>query len=695
MSRQRAPFPSLPVPTRLAALGLSVALLPVTALAQQPPTQLPEIVVHGASTVPVEAPRVGSAVTVVTEDQIRNQGAASVPDVLRLVPGVAVNQSGGRGGLTQLRLRGAEANQTLIVVDGIPINDVNSGDADLANIPVDAIERIEVVRGPQSGIWGPNAQAGVILITTKSGRGLTRPEVTARIEGGSFGTLQGSATVRGAQGPFYGALSVSGLRSGGFVVAPGTTRPNGSDMGALTAKLGADLSEWFNVEAVGRFVSRTGFYNPGNFACGSAGGIVGPNPCNGAFNGPFIPDPLTGRLANGTGRGVATDAQGRFVATLKLLEGAWTHRFSADASHQTTNSRNSYFSSFGFLESEAFWSRTERTRAEYRTAYTFETPSFLGARHTIVGGVEAVRERFRYYYESDGFFGPFINDFHALEGRSRERKGMYGEYLLSLATGFSLSAALRQDWNSSFRDAATWRLTAAQTFETGTRLHASVGKGVTNPTFFEQFGFSRFFVGNPALRPESSIGWDAGVEQRWLGGRLVTDVTVFRANLQDAIVMSGSTTINLPFQTTRQGVEVTATARPTDWLRINASYTYTDTRSAELVGIVYVAKEALRRPRHAASLSATATLPDDKTRVTLTVAHNGNMRDTFFGPAGSSDVRLGAYTLVGAQISHDLTRNATIYLRGENLFGQRFQEVYGYQGPGAAVYGGLRVRFGD
>ncbi|MBL8568247.1 MAG: TonB-dependent receptor [Phreatobacter sp.] len=684
MSRQRAPFPPLPASARLAALGLSAALLPVTALAQQPPTQLPEIVVHGASTVPVEALRVGSAVTVVTEEQIRDQGATSVPDVLRLVPGVAVNQSGGRGGLTQLRLRGAEANQTLIVVDGIPINDVNSGDADLANIPVDAIERIEVVRGPQSGIWGPNAQAGVILITTKSGRGLTRPEVTARIEGGSFGTMQGSATVRGAQGPFYGALSISGLRSGGFVVAPGTTRPNGSDMGAFTAKIGADLSEWFNVEAVGRLVSRTGFYNPGVFAYGP--------PCIGFF---CTPDPQTGLLANGTGRGVATDAQGRIVATFKLLEGAWTHRFSADASHQTTNSRSSYLSSFGFLESEAFWSKTERTRAEYRTAYTFETPSFLGARHTIVGGVEAVRERFRYYYESDGFFGYSPNDSYATTGRARERKGLYGEYLLSLQTGFALSAALRHDWNSSFRNATTWRLTAAQSFETGTRLHASIGKGVTNPTFFEQFGFFANFTGNPALRPESSIGWDAGVEQRWFGGRLVTDVTVFRASIQDAIVLSGGTAINLPFQTTRQGVEVTATARPADWLRVVASYTYTDTRSAELVSGVYVAKEALRRPRHAASLSATATLPDDKTKVTLTVAHNGNMRDTFFGPAGSSDVRLGAYTLVGAQISHDLTRNATIYLRGENLFGQRFQEVYGYQGPGAAVYGGLRVRFGD
>jgi vitamin B12 transporter len=661
-----------------AALLASVALAATPALAQQPPAQLPEITVFGASNVPLEAPRVGASVTVVTAEDIANQGAASVPDVLRLVPGVAVNQSGGRGGLTQTRVRGAESNQVLVVVDGIPINDVNSGDADLANVPVDNIARIEVIRGPQSGIWGPNAQAGVILITTKSGRGLARPEVSARIEGGSFGTVQGSALVRGAQGPFYGSLSVSGLRSGGFVVAPGTTRPNGSDMGAFTAKIGADLTDWFNVEGVVRMVSRGGFYNPGNTAFGPG----------------FVPDPAYGFLSDGSGRNTANDLQGRFVANLKLLDGAWTHRFSADASQQSTNARDSYVSAFGFLESQGFWSRTQRTRADYRTAYTFETPGLLGARHTIVGGADMSREHFRYYYESDGFFGPYVNDSYAAAGRSRERKGLYGEYLVALPTGLSVSAALRQDWNSTFRNALTWRLTGAQTFSSGTRLHASVGKGVTNPTFFELFGFLANFTGNPALRPEHSIGWDAGIEQRWLGGRLVTDVTYFRASVRDAIVQSGGTAINLPFETTRQGVEVSVTARPVDWLSITGSYTYTDSRSAELVGLTYVAKEALRRPRHAASLSAVATLPDDKTKITLTLAHNGNMRDSLFGPFGTTDVRLGAYTLVGAQISHDLTRAATVYVRGENVFGQRYQEVYGYQGPGAAVYAGMRVKLG-
>ncbi|CEJ12689.1 Vitamin B12 transporter BtuB precursor [bacterium YEK0313] len=665
-------------------LIVSFSLVPLLAgpafgQAAEPVATLPEILVHGASTVPVEAPRVGSAVTVVTAQTIRDQGAQTLPDVLRQVPGLAVSQAGGRGGITQLRIRGAEANHSLVVVDGVPINDVNNGDADLANLPVDAIERIEVVRGPQSGIWGPNAQSGVVLITTRSGRGLARPELSARVEGGSFGTLQGSVSVRGAQGPFYGALSLAGLRAGGHVAAPGTTRPNGSEMGSLNAKVGADLADWFNVEGTLRMVSRTAFYNPANAA-------LGPD---------FGSDPRYGFLADGAGRGTATDFQGRVVGTVTLLDGRWVQKLSADTSRQGTNAADSYVSAFGFRERQAFWSQTERNRADYRSAFTFETPRLLGARHTLVAGADITRERFRYHYESDGFFGPFVNDGFAGAGQSRERKGLYGEYLGSLDTGLALSAALRQDWNSSFRNATTWRFTAAQSFGTGTRLHASVGKGVTNPTFVEQYGFTNTFVGNPLLKPEQSIGWDVGVEQRWFGGRLTTDLTYFRANLENEIVGSGISVANLPFATARQGIEASLSARPLDWLRITGSYTYTDTRSAEPLLGCYVFKEALRRPKHAASLSAVASFAEDRGKLSVTVAHNGSMRDRFFGPLGPSDVYLRSYTLVGAQLSYDVTRNATAYVRGENVFAQRYQEVFGYNAAGAAVYAGLRVRFGD
>jgi vitamin B12 transporter len=670
------------VPRRLlSSVSLFAALAASPAIAQNAPapaTLLPDIIVYGASNVPLEAARVGSDVTVVTSEDIRNQGFQTLPDVLRLVPGVAVSNSGGRGSLSQVRIRGAEANQGLVVVDGVPINDVNNGDADIANLPVDNIERIEIIRGPQSGIWGPNAQSGVISITTKTGRGLARPEISARIEGGSFGSVQGSALVRGAQGPFYGALSFSGLRSGGFVTAPGTTRPNGSELASFNARLGVDPTEWLNVEGTFRMLNRTGFYNPANSAYGPG----------------FMTDPNFGFLANGTGRGTANDFLGRIVGTVSLFDGHWIQKFSADTLRQGTNAADAYTSAFGFLERQAFWSQTQRDRAEYRSAYTFETPAFLGARHTLVGGVEWVRERFRYYYESDGFFGPYVNDGFTNPGQSRDRKGLYGEYLLSLATGFSLSTALRQDWNSSFSNATTWRITGSQSFDTGTRLHASIGKGVTNPTFIEQFGFTNTFVGNPNLKPEQSIGWDVGVEQRWFGGRLVTDLTYFHADLQDEIVGAGITVRNLPFSTYRQGVEAVLTAQPVDWLKVAASYTYTDTHSAEDNGFGYVLKEAVRRPKHAASLSTTATFLENRARFTLSVAYNGTMRDRFFGPLGASDVYLRPYTLVGAQLSYDVTPNATAYIRGENVFAQRYQEVFGYNAAGPAVYAGLRVRLG-
>lgn len=664
----RAPVLSRPsrLSTVACVIAATTAIMPGLALSQT--IELPTVTIFGASTVPVDAPRVGASVSVITAQDLQSRGVTTLPDALRTIPGVAVSQQGNRGGLTQVRVRGAEANHTLVVVDGVPINDPTDGDANLSNLPVDAIERIEVIRGPQSGIWGPNAHAGVINIITRSGRGLERPEVTARIEGGSFGTVQGSASVRGSLGRAYGALTVNGMRTDGTVVADRFgTQARGAQSAGATARFGIDVTEWFNVDGSLRVQNRQNGYAPADYT---------------SFG------PTYGFLVDGRGQSNMTDQQGRLAATFRMLEGRWTHRFSVDTALQNRNSADAYMNDQGSLERQSSWFRTERTRGEYRTAFTFET---TGARHTLVAGADAVRERMRLYYESDGAWGPFVVNSN-VNGRTRDRHGLYGEYLLALDSGFSLSAALRHDWNSTFRDATTWRVTVAQTFDTGTKLRASIGRGVTNPSFIEQFGFSGTFIGNPFIRPESSIGWDIGVDQQVLGNRLVLGLTYFRANLTDEIVGSGNSVANSPVGTSRQGIEATLTARPVDWLTIVGGYTYTDSRSAEVVGNQAVFKEALRRPRHAGSLSATASFADNRGRFTVTAAHNGAMRDRFFGTWPPSDVFLRSYTLVSAQLAYDVTRNATAFLRGENIFGQRHQEVFDYRGPGAAIYAGLRVK---
>src|SRR3954454_8170925 len=181
------------------ALGTAFALAgPVAALAQSVP--LPDIVVS-ADQVPVEAQKVGASVTVLKGEELRAKGIENVPDALRMVPGVSITQSGGRGTVTEVRIRGAENNHLMLVIDGIDVNSIGDGGFDFADLPVDDIERIEILRGPQSGLYGANAHAGVISITTMSGKGLLRPVVEAKLEGGSFGTRKTVFSFRGSGGP--------------------------------------------------------------------------------------------------------------------------------------------------------------------------------------------------------------------------------------------------------------------------------------------------------------------------------------------------------------------------------------------------------------------------------------------------------------------------------------------------------------
>jgi vitamin B12 transporter len=221
-----------------------------------------------------------------------------------------------------------------------------------------------------------------------------------------------------------------------------------------------------------------------------------------------------------------------------------------------------------------------------------------------------------------------------------------------------------------------------------------VGTGATNPTFTEQYGFFvGSFIGNPDLKPERSLGWDAGVEQAFFERRLIVHVTYFASRFQDKIVSQSVgggflfTVVNEEGTSPRNGVEITVKAEPTNWLSLAGSYTYTDARLAD-------GTPEVRRPKHAASGSATVNFPDGRTRLTANAVYNGTMPDTWFR-FPLTPVTLDAYTTVGGILSYDLTPNATAYVRAENIFDAKYEEVFSYRAPGFAVYGGLRAKFGS
>lgn len=638
------------------AAGALIAALGGGANAQT--TLLPELLVVSPSLVPIEASKTGSSVTVMTGEEIRSSGFSQLSDVMRTFPGMHVSQSGARGSLTQFRVRGTEANHLLVMIDGVPANAVGDGEYNFADIPMDDIERVELLRGPQSGLYGANAHSGVLTIVTKSGRGLSKPEFNARFEVGTQKSAEAAATFRGAVGPVYGAITATSATTNGFNIARDGFETDGAKRTAVTAKAGIDLTPYLNVEGFLRHSQRKADFDPQD-----------PNFLN------------TGLVEDAPGYSTKVqETLARVEGTLKLFDDRWIQ------SAKWTGSRLNLVALENFGQSSASLGTAETV--SYRSALLLDSMFAGGETHRITALIEHRREQFA--FDSIFLFGPDLDA--ARNGRTRRSTGVAGEYVLDLlATGTTVSAAVRQDFNEPFEDELTWRFSLSQKVAPiGGRLHASVGRAVTNPSFIEQYGFlTSSFVPNPQLVPESSIGWDAGWEQTFWNRRVIVDVTYFNSRLEHEIVLVSlpsfrSSTRNLDGTSTRQGVETTAKFRPFDWLTLAGTYTYTDARDDQGV-------QEIRRPRHAASGSATATFLEGRGKATVNVVYNGKMPDTIF-TFPSSATSLNAYTLVGGQISYDMTPWSTIYLRGENVFNQRYEEVYSFRSPGAGVYAGVKVR---
>jgi vitamin B12 transporter len=618
-----------------------------------------------ANQAPTEASKIGSAATVITGDELRDKGFTTVADALRTVPGVAVSQGGTRGSITQVRIRGAEANHLLVMIDGVPVNSIDGGDFNFADFAIEDVERIEVIRGPQSGLYGANAHAGVISLVTKSGRGL-KPEASVRFEAGSMNTVIAGATARGSNGPFYGAVSVDHYNTSGYNVSRFGSERDGSNATTLTSKVGADLLPNFNIEAAVRYAQRHA--------------KIDAQP----FSGPF--------------EGLAADQEfdfnnftawnGRLAATWSLFDGAFVQRFGASRYQENRHDDDVVF---GFFNSEG-----QRDNFDYKATLRHYTQFLGGETHTLSLLVDHQKEFLT--MDSASLSGPFGDPAAAAfwaKGAERTRTGVAGEYALDLPFDLTLTSALRRDDNSGFADVTTWRETLSKRFPSaGTRLHASIGTGVTNPTFTEQYGFFvGSFIGNPDLRPERSLGWDAGVEQALFDRRLVVDATYFASEFQDKIITVSagggflSTVVNEEGTSPRHGVEISVKAAPADWLSLSGTYTYTIAKLAD-------GTPEIRRPKHSGSGSATVNLPDRRTHLTVNVIYNGAMPDTWFR-FPLTPVTLEAYTTVGGILSYDLTPTTTAYLRAENVFNAHYEEVFSYRAPGFAAYAGLRATFGN
>lgn len=605
------------------------------------------IIVTGTrSAEPLPADRIGGSITVLDETALKRRQVRYISDVLRDVPGIAVGRVPGQ---TQIRIRGAEANHTLVLIDGIEVSDPFVGEFDFGGLIADDAARVEVLRGQQSAIYGSDAIGGVIHYITPTGR--EAPGISARIDGGSFATVNTAVRLAGVEGTIDYALSATLNSTDGRPGARVGTRDLANDTGALSLKANWRPSETFRLTGVVRYGrTEAEFNNSDNDFASPTFGFQIDTPDNEVEN-----EAIYGLL-----RG-----------ELDLLDGDWTHRLTGQIVDTTRDGFSAEVRSYG--------SEGQRLKGSYETTMRFDG---AGVQHRLTGAVDVERERFRNTDPSGFLFSG---------QRQINNVGFVAQYDALIGDNASFGASIRRDDNDRFADTTTYRLHGSYRFDTGTRLRAAAGSGVKNPGFYELFGlFDGRFIGNPDLQPERSEGWEVGVEQELAQGAATFGLTYFESDLEREIFTLYSTVAtpaNRDTISTQSGVEAFAQTRFGDAWTLNATYTYL--RARENGG------REIRRPAHTASFAVDWRAPADKGGVSLVARYNGESDDDAFIDPSYIPVRvqLDDYVLVNLNADVKVSGRIDLFGRVENLADADYEDVFSFETPGRSFYVGARARF--
>ncbi|TVV74972.1 TonB-dependent receptor plug domain-containing protein [Sphingomonas solaris] len=617
-----------------------------------------DAIVVTAARAPIDRDRIASSITVLDKAAIDRNQDIGVSELLLRTPGISLSRNGGYGTNTSLRIRGAEADQTVVVIDGVKLNDPSSpgGGYNFANLLTADATRIEVLRGPQSILWGSQAIGGVVnIVTPLAERAL---EGSVDLETGSRETVSGRAALGGRTGPLAWRVGAQAFTTDGISAIAPTANGGGREKDGYTnqtvqGRAVLDLAS--NVSADVR-----GYYSHGRTEIDSTTADTRDYSLNREFVGyaGLNVDLFDGKLHNRFGYGYTdTDRD----------------------NYSPTRARQLTFDAAGRNE-----------RLEYQGNLT------LGQRLNAVFGVENERSRFRSVSPPAALTARVPDP---ARGRA-EITGVYGQLNAEIVTGLTLTGGIRHDDHSRFGGRTLFAGGGAWVLPTGTVLRASYAEGFKAPTLYQ---LSSEF-GNQALAPEEAKGWEAGGEQRFMDGALAFGATYFERRTINQIIYNScaaNSALPLCFQpgsTTRragyyqnvarafaQGIEATAQAQVGSRLLIDGNYSWTEAEDRS-AGANF-GRWLPRRPRHAANASATYTLPGGPS---LGVAARWSGH-TFDNAANS--VRLDDYTLVDVRAELPLSDAVRLFARVENVFDEQYQTAFRYGTLGRSVYAGLRGRF--
>ncbi len=601
---------------------------------EEPVSTLDEMVVT-ATRISTSIEEIGSSITVITAKDIEAKGYITVKEILKGTPGLDVWSTGGPGSQSSVSLRGANSNHTLVLIDGVEMNDptgINRG-FNFANLTIDNIERIEILRGSQSTLYGADAIGGVINIITKKGKG--KPEFYIGSEGGSYKSWREFAGASMGNEQVNASLGLSHNTSDGFSVAdddlPGNSEDDKWENTSVSSRVGFILSDNADLDFIGRFQK--------------------------------------GRSHLDNGGGANNDVEDYHVNERTVYTKAQAHTFAFDGLWEQTLS-------YGFTDHDREYRDVPYGDSDYngkKHEISWQNNLYLHETNILTLGLEYEKEEM---------------DDHGDLDESAYTNSFFVQDQIKLG-GFSFTTiGLRHDDHEEFGNETTFRITQAFLLrDVGTKIKGSYGTGFRAPSLSELYYVNPWggAGGNPDLDPEKSKGWDIGIEQAFFNDRMIIGITYFYNDFDDLIDWDDG--YNNVDDAKTNGIESFIKIMPLTDLSMALNYTYTDTEDDD-------GKRLLRRPLHKVGLNTCYRFLKRGT-VNLDVLYVGERddryRDSMTG--STSNVIIDDYVLVNIAGSFDICKNFQVFSRIENLFDEDYNEAYGYGTAGFSAYGGMKVTF--
>ncbi|MGQ9445925.1 TonB-dependent receptor plug domain-containing protein [[Pasteurella] aerogenes] len=622
---------------------------------------LSTINVYSAYATPVNQDQTASSVTVLTEKEFAARNATYVSDVLKTVPGVAIAANGGRGTLTSLFLRGAESNHTVVVIDGVKMNPVNGMGFDFGGLSLSNIDRIEVLRGEQSALWGSDAIGGVVYITTKSGLYKDKPfNVDFDFGMGSHDTYDGSATISGYNNGFYYSIHGDSHKTRGISVMS-------LDDFNYTSLDGDPIS-------TGGATERDGFHRDNasvrfGYADNNKGiELLASHYSQTVENDSYLPTEATDKDYFRTRE---------TVFKLSGYLGSDQDLFKQQASISHIKNDYNYFSTYPYSSD---W---KKLNSNYQLDINFDREGAITQSISVLGEYQ------KSDYTSESTFSTF-------DKKKLIEKSIATEYRLFTEDDHSISLSGRFTENSEYKNAFTGRIAGAYRLSPNFRVHTSLASAIHNPNFSEYYTTSPTYLGNPNLKPEKSRGGEIGLLIETSDKRHSLDITYFSRIVDnfigsESVAPGVSRAINVDGKTKVKGVEVSYNGKLTDNITAYANYTYTNSKNGEEKnGESGLALD--RRPKHMANAGVNYQITE-KLGSDINISYVGKRLDTYWGEYPQKRVEMPSYTLVNLGINYQLTQQVSVYANLNNLFDKKYESAIEYGQDGRNVYVGLKGSF--